>query len=347
MYLLSIVIPTFNRCKSLRKTLDQIANQISPRRNSQIQLVVSDNSSTDETKNIVKEWRRRNKKINFSYFCNETNLGYDKNCLSGAKRASGKFVWFMSDDDRLSDGAVDKIFNALMSNGDIVFAFVNYSILTPGFDEYFPCKFTGDLKVSADDLIIKTKFYFSFISSCIFNREILFSINLKEYFGSGWIQLYAVKIIAPMGESLIISEPLIKMLKLDLQECRNERKSPAVPIDLFMQAHLSFLDYLNTFNGSNYSKNTLKFIKNLGWNDNLNQIISLKLTSDTYNFNQIKLVFIAMLRHFSHKIIFWFIHLPMLILPRFVSVIYIFVKLKYIKLKKIIKQLLICYKFLK
>ena len=146
MYLLSIVIPTFNRCESLRRILNQIANQISPERNSQIELVLSDNASSDETKKIVSEWRRRNKKINFSYFCNKTNLGYDKNWLSVANRGSGKFVWFMSDDDSLSDGAVDKVFNALMSNGDIVFAFVNYSMLTPGFDEYFPCKFKGDIK---------------------------------------------------------------------------------------------------------------------------------------------------------------------------------------------------------
>ena len=346
MYLLSIVIPTFNRCKSLRKILDQMTNQISPERNSQIELVLSDNASSDETKKIVSEWRRKNKKINFSYFCNKTNLGFDRNCLSGANRASGKFVWFMSDDDSLSDGAVDKVFNALMSHRDVVFAFVNYSMITPGFDEYFPCKFKGDIKVSFDDLIIKTKFYFSFISSCIFNREILCSIDLNKYLGTDWMQLYAVKIIAPMGESLIISEPLIKMIRPGLQESRKEKKSDTMAIDFFMRAHLSFLNYLNTFNESNYSKKTLKFIKNLGWNDNLNQIISLKLTSDSYNFNQIKLVFLGMARHFSHKISFWCIHLPMLILPKFVSVIYFYIKLRYIYLKKIIKQLLINLKLL-
>jgi glycosyltransferase involved in cell wall biosynthesis len=346
MYLLSIVIPTFNRCQSLRKTLDQIANQISPERKSQIELVLSDNASSDETKKIVSEWRRRNKKINFSYFCNKTNLGFDRNCLSGAKRASGKFVWFMSDDDSLSDGAVDKVFNALMSNRDVVFAFVNYSMMTPGFDEYFPCKFKEDVNVSADDLIIMTKFYFSFISSCIFNREILCSIDLTKHLGSDWIQLYAVKIIAPMGKSLIISEPLVKMQRPGLQESRNEKKSADKAIDYFMQVHFSFLDYLNTFNESNYSKKTLRFIKNLGWNDNLNQIISLKLTSDSYNFNQIKLVFLGMEKHFSHKISFWCVHLPMLILPRSVSVIYFYIKLKYINLKKFFKQLLINLKVL-
>lgn len=346
MYLLSIVIPTFNRCESLRKTLDQMANQISPERNSQIELVLSDNASSDETKKVVSEWRSKNKKINFSYFCNKTNLGFDRNCLSGANRASGKFVWFMSDDDSLSGGAIDKVFNALMSHRDVVFAFVNYSMMTPGFDEYFPCRFKGDIKVSCDDLIIKTKFYFSFISSCIFNREILCSIDLTKYLETYWMQLYAVKIIAPMGESLIISEPLIKMIRPGLQESRKEKKSDTMAIDFFMQAHLFFLDYLNSFNESNYSKKTLKFIKNLGWNDNLNQIISLKLTSDSYNFNQIKLVFLGMVKHFSCRVSFWCVHLPMLILPRSVSVIYFYIKLKYINLKKIFKQLLINFKLL-
>ncbi len=347
MYLLSIVIPTFNRCTLLRKTLNQLSGQISPEASNEIELIVSDNASADATGEIMNQWIANNQHIKTSYYRNTSNIGFDRNCLSGANKANGKFVWFMSDDDSLVDGAIDKVYKALKRNGEVVFAFVNYSMLTPGFDEYFPCKFEENLRVSADDLIIKTNFSFSFISSCIFNKKVLCSLDLSKYLNSNWMQLYAVKFCAVKGDSLIIAEPLIKMRREGLQESRNERKSTLQKIDLFMEFHLSFLEYLDTFNESQYSKATLRFIKNSGWADNLNQIVSLKLTSDSYNFSEIKLIYSRMLEHFSHRITFWLIHLPMLFLPKFVAIVYFFFKLKYIKLKKIIKPILVNFKFIK
>lgn len=340
MNLLSIVIPTYNRSALLKKTLDQLYEQISPERFNDIEVLVSDNASTDDTQIMANAWLATNKKINFSYTRNNENVGFDRNCDAGARRAKGKFVWFMSDDDSLVDGAVEKVYKSLERESDVVFAFVNYSMLTPGFDEYFPYKYTQNLKLSADELMIQSKLGFSFITSCIFKREAWCSIDLTNYIGTHWMQLYAAKDAAIMGKSLIIAEPLIKMRREGLQESRNEKKSIHRKIDIFMEYHLCFLDFLATFKNSKYSNEAVKVIRNFGWNDNLNQIISLKLTSDQYKIEEIKIIFNRMKNYFSNRPIFWLVHVPFLFMPKFVSSFYFFWKLQYIKLKKILRPYL-------
>lgn len=340
MNLLSIVIPTYNRVKLLENTLNGLELQISIERFNDIEIVISDNASPDNTENAVKKWIESHKNLNVTYSRNVENVGFDRNCDVGARAAKGKFVWFMSDDDSLVVGAVEKAFQALSRNSEVTFAFVNYSMLTPGFDEYFPYKFSHDLVLSADDFIVESKLGFSFITACIFNRDAWCSLDLKNYIGTHWMQLYAAKDAATMGKSLIIAEPLIKMRREGLQESRREKKNPNRKIDMFMEYHLSFLDFLETFKNSKYSKQTVEKIKDFGWNDNLGQILSLKLTSDQYKTEEIKIIFGRMKKYFSHKLVFWSLHVPLLFLPKLFSQIYFAGKMQIIKLKKVLRPYL-------
>ncbi|MCG3771108.1 MAG: Abequosyltransferase RfbV [Nitrosomonadaceae bacterium] len=341
MNLLTIVIPTYNRSSLLKSTLDTLSIQIMPERFNEIAIVVSDNASPDSTEILVHKWIIENKNIKVSYYRNIENIGFDKNCISGARKAKGKFIWFMSDDDSLVDGAVEKVCKALEENSEIVFAFINYSMLTPGFDEYFPYRFQENIKLAADELIIKSKMGFSFISSCVFNREIFCSLDLSNYLETFWLQLYAAKNAALKGESLIIAEPLLKMHRGGLHESRKERKDQRLKVDAFMVSHLCYLDFLDSFKNSLYSNETYKSIKDFGWNDNLNQIISLKLTSDRYSLEEIKIIYSKMRKYYSRKVLFWIFHVPMLLLPKFASIIYFFLKLKFIKLKKVLKPIVV------
>jgi len=320
--------------------LDGLSTQIAPSRFDDIEIVISDNASPDLSEAVAKKWIEENKNIKASYFRNTENVGFDRNCLAGANKANGKFVWLMSDDDSLAEGAVEKVFIAIKENADIVFAFVNYSVEASGPEDYFPCILNGNLRVTADELMVKTKFAFSFISACIFNRDILCSLDLTKYFGSHWVQLYAVKEAAIRGESLLISEPLIRMCKsTGFQDLSKERRSSQRKIDLFMEFHLSFLDYLETFRNSPYSNATYKVIRNSGWNENLGQIVSMKFSSDRYNPEEIRIVFLRMKKHFQKKILFWILHVPMLLLPKFASSFYLFLKVKYVELKAVIKTI--------
>lgn len=224
--LLTIVIPTWNRAALLNNTLEKLSNQITLNSLFNVEVLVTDNASTDKTELVVANFSQSNPKIKVVYTKNKENLGFDGNCLKGAEIASGKFIWFLSDDDELFDEAVLKVYNALKSNENIVFAFANYAMITPGFTIYYPCKYDSsiNLVVDSEELIEKTRLAFSFIGSCIFNRNEFLSINLTPYLGSYWLQLYAVKLVSQKGVSLIIVDPIVKMLRGELQETRNGAK---------------------------------------------------------------------------------------------------------------------------
>lgn len=57
--LLSICIPTFNRGAALRETLESIVSQDAFRNGNQVEVVVSDNASTDDTAEVCAEFARR------------------------------------------------------------------------------------------------------------------------------------------------------------------------------------------------------------------------------------------------------------------------------------------------
>ncbi len=105
--LLSICIPTFNRCEYLQCLLDSVIEQY----NNDFEICVSDNASGDGTGEYVKKLQ---KSYNFiSYSRNDKNLGFDGNLLKVVGMAKGKYVWIIGDDDMVADGAVAKIYEEL------------------------------------------------------------------------------------------------------------------------------------------------------------------------------------------------------------------------------------------
>lgn len=89
--ILSICIPTYNRGKILSKTLNHLI--LSPIK--EIEILVSNDGSIDNTKDLIKLI----KDSRISYFENPKNLGYDANILKCVERARGEFIFIISDED--------------------------------------------------------------------------------------------------------------------------------------------------------------------------------------------------------------------------------------------------------
>lgn len=89
----SIVIPTYNRATDLRFALFCILRQ----NFSDYEIVVSDNCSTDNTKDIVKELANKH----IRYFKNKSNVGMIGNQALAIKRARGNYIFLHADDDFL------------------------------------------------------------------------------------------------------------------------------------------------------------------------------------------------------------------------------------------------------
>jgi len=91
--LVSVLIPTFNRAEEIRKTLQSVIDN----KFSNLEIIVFDNQSTDDTKRIVENFSKNSKQL--KYFCQPKNLGPLENWKSALNVAKGKYVhWLWSDD---------------------------------------------------------------------------------------------------------------------------------------------------------------------------------------------------------------------------------------------------------
>lgn len=97
--LVSVGIPTYNRVDWLKGAIDSALNQNYPN----MEIVVLDNASTDDTEKFMKEYCTKYE--NIKYYRNHTNLGLIKNFRKVAEKLKGKYIFFLPDDDYLLDGA--------------------------------------------------------------------------------------------------------------------------------------------------------------------------------------------------------------------------------------------------
>lgn len=110
---LSICIPTYNRAPFIQETLDSILAQITD----EIEIVVSDNASTDNTEELIQRYQEKCNRL--TYFRWDSNQGADRNYLRAVELAKGEYCWLMGSDDALMSGAIYRMLGELRSGYDI------------------------------------------------------------------------------------------------------------------------------------------------------------------------------------------------------------------------------------
>lgn len=115
MTLVSICIPVYNGERFIERALESCIGQTY--RN--LEIVVSDNASTDNTRPIVERFISRDSRV--KYFRNETNLGLARNILKSYEHASGLFVQHLSHDDWLDKNFVEEKVRLFEKHPDAAF----------------------------------------------------------------------------------------------------------------------------------------------------------------------------------------------------------------------------------
>lgn len=126
--LLSICIPTYNRANYLRQSLTQIQKELNSNTVSKVEVLVSDNCSTDNTKEVIDNFI--NQGLHINYIRNEKNLGWGRNFLQCFELAVSKYVLLLGDDDVLCDNSIDSLIKALQFKeiGVLTFKCYGYDI---------------------------------------------------------------------------------------------------------------------------------------------------------------------------------------------------------------------------
>jgi len=116
----SIIIPTYNRAKYLQQAIESAFAQDYPN----LEVIVSDNASTDETPEVVKKYMVDPR---FKYFRNEKNLGIAGNWRRALyEYATGDWALILSDDDYLIDKYyISKAINLAKIDDEIVIVHAN------------------------------------------------------------------------------------------------------------------------------------------------------------------------------------------------------------------------------
>jgi len=133
--LVSVIIPTYNRVNSLTDSLTSITNQTYKN----IELIVVDDNSSDNTKEIIFSLEIPNLK----FLTHEKNLGAPAARNTGIKNCTGDFIAFMDDDDMWHPEKIERQLNYLIQNpeADAVFCEFKY-VLKNKF--YYPDKIMFD-----------------------------------------------------------------------------------------------------------------------------------------------------------------------------------------------------------
>ncbi|MED4601270.1 glycosyltransferase family A protein [Paenibacillus validus] len=120
--LLTIIIPTYNRASLLEKALKSLLPQIKDLED--VELVVSDNASTDQTEEVVRQALQTG---SFKYNRNNENMGAVGNIFTAIEEiATGEYCWVIGDDDMVRQGKVNKIVEIIKENKLIDYFFINY-----------------------------------------------------------------------------------------------------------------------------------------------------------------------------------------------------------------------------
>jgi len=123
--LVSIGLPVYNGESFLARALDSLLSQ----KHSQFELIISDNNSTDGTREICEIYAAKDDRIR--YHRNETNIGAVKNFNSLLEMAKGTYFMWAAYDDLWEPSFVSELVALLEMNPDAILAFCSCNRMEP------------------------------------------------------------------------------------------------------------------------------------------------------------------------------------------------------------------------
>lgn len=114
--LVSIILPTYNRRDMLEYALLSALNQTYKN----IEIIIGDNCSQDDTENFCNEWQHKDNRI--KYYRQNRNIGPFANTDNLLSKISGEYFVFLNDDDWLDLDYVEQSLVFLEENPSYVFA---------------------------------------------------------------------------------------------------------------------------------------------------------------------------------------------------------------------------------
>jgi len=119
--LVSVPVITYNSSKTVVETLDSIFNQTYPK----LELIVSDDCSTDDTVEICREWivAHKDRFARTELLTVEKNTGVSANINRAEVMCSGEWVKVIAGDDILMPDCIETYVNYVSKHSDAIYVF--------------------------------------------------------------------------------------------------------------------------------------------------------------------------------------------------------------------------------
>lgn len=242
---LTVAIPTYQRLAWLRQSLPLILEQVSTRPAGEVEVIVSDNASTDGSWDYLQAEASRHPSLRISR--NERNLGAEGNFYLLPGKARGRWLWLLGDDDFIVPNALDTILTILLSGPD--FIALNYA----QSDEQMFRKQTArcwhlidnaETETLADLIEVVPHFAFGFLSAWVCRREMFLVVqrDVYERFNRWGLSVMVDRYVGlgRNGRGVVLAEPQMITRKPPLQEYRADFDY----FDWFYEGSSQLLEYL-------------------------------------------------------------------------------------------------------
>ena len=205
--LLSVCIATHNRAKFIGETLESIVSQLTD----EVEVLVVDGASTDNTGSIVEKYRLKCPQLKYVYL--PVKGGVDQDYDRAVQLAEGEYCWLFTDDDLLKPGAIISVLDEIKRGYSLIV--VNAQVMNRDFTKVLENRL---LKINKNEIyaVSETELlfnrvvpYLSFIGGVVINRGVWMQRDKSRYFGTEFIHV-GVIFQAPLPTAaVVIAEPYI------------------------------------------------------------------------------------------------------------------------------------------
>lgn len=216
MSFITVIIPNYNHAPYLKERIESILNQTCQ----DIEIIILDDASTDNSKTIIEQYRDHPKVKEIIY--NTRNSGSTfRQWKKGIDCAKGEYIWIAESDDSADPGFLEAIINCFEKNDDTGLVFTqsfrynskgeitgNWSFHTSGMNDHL---WQNNFTMNGPDFIKSYMFYKNAIpnaSAVVFKKSVYEragGLNTDFKINGDWFLYTRILAISGIG---FISEPL-------------------------------------------------------------------------------------------------------------------------------------------
>ncbi len=230
----SVIVPIYNVEKYLEGAIESIVNQTFK----DIEIILVNDGSTDNSQEIIKKYAKKDKRI---IVINKDNGGLGSARNKGLEKASGDFIAFIDSDDWIQTDMIEKMYNKAMEEQlDVVIC--SYKSIYTNSNEIFEIP----SNIINDTIEGKNSRIFNIFSACckLYKKEFLIKNKFQFVEEKRWYEdlPFSVKVLSTTSKIGIINEPLYNYLIRENSIMNNSNIKKNLDILLAFDDVISYLE---------------------------------------------------------------------------------------------------------